>query len=69
MIASRIATRSTTHGTPVKSIHTRSTAELDFGETGGTLDRAEYLFDAFPAALVDVIAGVTRGASVDRRLA
>ena len=51
------------------SIHARAAAQLDFGETRGTLDPAEYFFDAFAAALADVIADVTRGAGVDRRLA
>ncbi len=52
------------------SIHARASAQLDFGQTRGTLDPAEYFFDAFAAALADVIADVTRGAGgVDRRLA
>ena len=39
------------------------------GQASGTLNPAEDLFDAFAAALADVVAAVTSGTRVDRRLA
>jgi hypothetical protein len=43
--------------------HPIAVPQLDFGQTSRTLDATKHLFDAFAAALADVIAGMTSGAS------
>ncbi len=40
------------------SVHPVAASQLHLGQTGGTLDPAEHLFDAFAAALTDVVAGM-----------
>lgn len=50
-------------------IHPVAASQLDLGQASGTLDPAEDFFDAFAAALADVVAAVTCGPRVDRRLA
>jgi hypothetical protein len=50
-------------------IHAVAASQLDLGQAGGTLDPAEDFFNAFAATLADVVAAVTCGTRVDRRLA
>jgi hypothetical protein len=50
-------------------IHPVAASQLDLGQASGTLDPAEDFFDAFAAALADIVAAVMRGTRVDRRLA
>lgn len=50
-------------------IHAVAASQLDVSQASGTLDPAEDFFDAFAAALADVVAAVTRSTRVDRRLA
>src|SRR5262249_11018001 len=51
------------------AIHPVAASQLDFGQASRTLDPAEDFFDAFAATLADVVATVTCGTRVDRRLA
>jgi hypothetical protein len=39
-------------------------ANLDLSDAGSRLEPAEHLFDAFAAALADVVASVAQGASI-----